>query len=338
MIRNAQPFIFRPTLWLTPGRRWCRLVGQLEEFRDIWERLDDSRAFRDVVDTVQEEFEDETGIDFETGVMSWIGPEIAVGLLEADWRREEWVVAGMVGVRNGGAAEEFFRDWLAYMEDEQYTEFHDETYEGFDIVVSRDGLQAYALTDDWLVFATSERGLEDILARIAGDEEDSLASNEHFMEARSQLPDRRFASLYFSPVEARDLLEDIAAEAFGSRELVRVEWGVVDWIATSAGVVEGSIVLEVASPIGIEYPLELADLNDPSSLLSDDTLGFVAMTFDSDVDHWRDAMRHYEIGEFLSPDEIDELSEVVGEFTDNYESLNRVRLDEDDGLDVLLDL
>ena len=83
----------------------------------------------------------ETGIDFETGVMPWIGPEFSLGVLEADWSREEWVVAGMIGVRDGDTAEEFFRDWLEYMENEHYTEFHDETYEDFDIVVAEDGSQ-----------------------------------------------------------------------------------------------------------------------------------------------------------------------------------------------------
>ena len=113
---------------------WATLVpggGQLQEILDIWERLDDSRTFRDLVDQAQDEFEDETGIDFETGVMPWIGPEFSLGVLEADWSREEWVVAGMIGVRDGDTAEEFFRDWLEYMENEHYTEFHDETYEDF---------------------------------------------------------------------------------------------------------------------------------------------------------------------------------------------------------------
>ncbi len=320
---------------------WATLVpagGQLQDLQNIWERLDDSRAFRDLVDTVQEEFEEETGIDFETGVMSWIGPEFAVGLLEADWGREELVAAGMVGVRDEDAAEEFFRNWLEYMADEHHTEFDDETYAGFDIVVSDDGQQAYALTGDWLVFATDERGLEDILARLAGDKEDSLAANEHFVEARSQLSERRFASAYFSPVEARDLLADIADEAFGSGASARPEWESVEWIAASAGVVEAGVVLELASPVGIDQPLQVSDLDDPSRLLSPDTLGFVAMTFDPNVDHWRGALRKYEIGEFLSPDQIDELSETVGSFVQSGGSLGRVRLDEDDGLDVLLDL
>ena len=320
---------------------WVTLApgsGQLQEMQDIWERLDDSRAFRDLVDLTQEEFEEETGIDFETGVMSWIGPEFAVGLLEADWKREEWVVAGMVGVRDGDSADAFFRDWLDYMENEHYTEFHDETYEDFDIVVSEDGSQAYALTDDWLVFATSERGLEDVLVRLSGDEEDSLASNEDFVEARSQLTERRFSSVYFSLVEAEDVLEDVWDETFEHRGGRWTGPNGTNWVAAAVGMADAGVVMEVTAPVGIDYPLELADLDDPSILLSDDTLGFVAMTFDPDVDHWRGAMRRYEIGDFLAPEEIDDLNEIVKAVTHEFGSLGAVRLDEDDGLDVLLDL
>ena len=317
---------------LTPGD------GQRKELLDIWEQLDDSRAYRDLVDMAQDEFEEETDIDFETGVMSWIGPEISVGVLEVDWKREEWVAAGMVRVRDEDSAEEFFRDWLEYVESELHTEFQDETYRDFDIVVSEDGMQAYALTDDWLVFATSERGLEDILARLDGDEKDSLASTEEFIEARSQLAERRFASAYFSLVEAQDLLRDLADETFGSggRGLVGLE--AVGWIGASAGVAEGGVVMEVAAPLGIDYPLEVADLDDPSRLLSDDTLGFVAATFDPDADHWRANLRRHEIGDVLSPEEIDDLSEMIDGLTRRFGSLAAVKLDGEDGLDVLLDL
>ena len=320
---------------------WATLVpadGQFEELQDIWERLDDSRAFRNLVDLAEDEFEQETGIDFETGVMSWIGPEFAVGLLEADWGREEWVVVGMVGVRDEKSAEAFFRDWLDYMEGESHTEFHDETYEDFDIIVSEDGSQAYALTDGWLVFATSERGLEDVLARLAGDEENSLASHEPFMEARAQMTERRFASAYFSPSEARDLLADVVDDMLGSAELEWPESEAVDWIAASVGVVEAGVVMEVAAPVGIDYPLELADLDDPSSLLSDDTLGFVATTFDPDVDHWRANLRRYEIGDFLASEDIDSLNEVIDSFANEFGSVSAVGLDAEDGSDVLLDL
>ena len=317
---------------------WATLVpsgGQLEELQDIWGQLDDSRAFRDVVDSAQDEFEEETGIDFEAGVVPWIGPEFSLGLLGVYREREEWVVAAMVGVRDRDAAEHFLSDWLEYIEDESHTEFRGDTYRGFDIVVSDDGHQAYALTDDWLVFATDERALEDILVRVGGDEDTSLASEDSFREARSQMLDRRLASVYVSSREAEDLLD----EWFGGGSTVVVgEDYLPDWVVASAGLVESGIVMEVTAPFGIEHPLEVADLADPSGLLPSDTLGFVAMTFDPEIDHWRSVMEVYEIGDVLAPDEIDGFSEAIEEFTDDVGSLNLARLDADDGLDAVLDL
>ena len=189
-----------------------------------------------------------------------------------------------------------------------------------------------------MVFATSERGLEDILARLSGDEERSLESNEEFMEARSQLTERRFVSAYFSLVEAEDLLEDVWDATFGPSGGAWTGPDGTNWVAATVGVADAGVVMEVAAPAGIDYPLEVADLDEPSSLLSDDTLGFVAMTFDPNVDHWRANLRQYEIGEFLAPEQIDHLSEFVDGFTNEFGSLGAVSLDEDDGLDVLLDL
>ena len=312
--------------------------GQFDDLQKVWERFNKSRAFRDLVEMAQDDFEEETGIDFEQGVMPWIGPELSVGLLDADWEYEEWVLAGMVGVRDKEAAERFLDDWLDYMEDEWHTEFGADTYRGFDILVSVDGAQAYALTNDWLVFATDERALEDILARVAGEEDDSLGSGDLFQEARSYLADRRFASVYLSVGEAEDLLEDLSDEMFGSEGVVWAEGDDVEWIAASMGLVESGIVMEVAAPVGIDDPLEIADLGDPSGFLPNDTLGFVAITFDPDVGRWRRALRQYELGDVFAPEDIDGLNEAIGVLAGETRSLRVDGLDADDDLDVVLDL
>ncbi len=320
---------------------WATLVpgkGQFDDLQEVWERFNKSRAFRDMVEMAQDDFEEETGIDFEQGVMPWIGPELSLGLLDVDWEYEEWVVAGMVGVRDQNAAERFLDDWLDYMEGQWHTEFGADTYRGFDILVSEDGAQAYALTDDWLVFATDERALEDILARVAGEEDDSLGSGDLFQEARSHLADRRFASVYLSVGEAEDLLEDLADEIFGSEGRVWAEGDDVEWIAASTGLVESGIVMEVAAPVGIDDPLEIADLGDPSDFLPTDTLGFLAITFDPDVDRWRGALRQYEIGDVLAPDDIDGLNEAIAVYAGETRSLSADGLDTRDGLDAVLDL
>lgn len=270
--------------------------------------------------------------------MPWIGPELSIGLLDADLEYGEWVLAGMIGVRDREAAERFLDDWLDYVEDEWHTKFGSDTYRSFDILVSDDGDHAYALTDDWLVFATNERALEDILLRVAGEEDFSLGSGDSFQEARSYLPDRRFASVYLSVEEAADLLGDVTTEIFGSEGMVRAEGDDVDWITASVGSVESSIVMEVAAPVGIDDPLEVPDLGDPSDLLPNDTLGFAAVTFDPDVGHWRRAMQNYEIGDVLALKDIQGLNEAIEVLAGETGALSVGGLDADDGLDVVLDL
>ena len=64
---------------------WVTLTpagGQFEEMHDIWDRFNEYRTFTDLIDELRDEFEDDTGIDFEMEVMPWIGPEIAAAVIE----------------------------------------------------------------------------------------------------------------------------------------------------------------------------------------------------------------------------------------------------------------
>ena len=293
--------------WLTlaPGQ------GQMQDLEIIWERFNEFLAFRDLVDLAQDEFEDETGIDFETDVMPWVGPELSIGLLDFRGDFEEPVIAAMVGVRDRDAAADFLSDWLDYMEDAENADFDDDSYRGFDIVVDENGHQAYALTDEWLIFATSESALEVMLERIVGDEGNSLSSSERFAEARSSLPNRRFASAYVDSRRTLDMWEHFADDALGFAGPGIFRDQAPDWIAASAAWVELGIVTEIAVPMGIDHPLEIGDLSDPARLLPDTTLGFMATTFDPDIDRWRDAIRSYDVEELLSPDDIDDLNDTI---------------------------
>ena len=69
---------------------WVTLLpgdGQTDDMRDIWERFNEFRDFRRLVDELQDDFEDETGIDFETDVMPWIGPEASIAFMDFNSRR-----------------------------------------------------------------------------------------------------------------------------------------------------------------------------------------------------------------------------------------------------------
>ena len=292
---------------------WATLVpehGQLPQMQEIWQDFNDFPAFRDLVKDAQEEFRGETGIDIADEILPWAGAEIAIGLLDFEAGPEQPVFAITVAVRDRRAAADFLREWLRYMESSQGASFDDATYQGVDISVDEPGRQAYALTDNWLVFATGESVLEVILERIAADAAaGSLAGAAKFQTARAALPERRFASAYLDYDQAAalwpELDDDLAAypTAFAP-----------EWLAASAAWVERGIVVEAAIPAAVDRPLDIPDLDDPAPLLADDTLGYIAASYDPDLDHWRAVLDRYPLSTLLpDPQLISEISAGLSE-------------------------
>ncbi len=326
---------------LTPGG------GQFEEMRDIWGRFNEYPAFADLIDELRDEFEDDTGIDFETEVMPWIGPEIAAAVIEFklsdggisfDDGAETWEgvsAAVTVGVRDEDAAAEFLSKWLEYMEGETDANFRSGSHGGYDTWVDENALQAYAVTRDWLVFTTNLETLESILARIDDEGGESLADTPEFRAARAALPERRFSSIYVDYEQVLELSADFAAGLISMPGPAAFADQAPDWVAGSAGWVERGVTMEVVSPTVSTYGLEIMELQDPANLLPTDTLGFTAGAFDPNVDHWRTALRDHDLADlFPYPELIDEINYGVAEVA----SGNAPELDPDSTLADTLDL
>ena len=311
--------------------------GQIENMRDLWERFNGFRDFRRLIDELQDGFEDETGIDFEREVMPWIGPDASAAFIDFNLRREEPIVAATIGVRDEDAARGFLDEWLEYMEDSEGADFDRDSYKGFDVWADESAYQVYGLSKDALVFSTTENGLEEVIDGISGDLDRSLADTEKFQAAREALPDRRFASVYVDYQEGIELVEDFYPDEFGTMSIAAYGQQDPEWIAGSAEWLERAISIETVMPIGIDYPLQVANLDDPASLVPSDTLGFMAMTYDPDVDRWREAARNYDVGEVLSPSDIDDLNDVIEALPYDVGIFNLPTLDADDSLDELLD-
>ena len=319
---------------------WVTLApgdGQIDDMQDIWARFNEFRDFRRLIDELQDGFQDETGIDLEREVMPWIGPDASAAFIDFNFRREELIVAATIGVRDEDAARDFLADWLDYMEDSEGADFDRDSYKDFDIWADESAYQVYGLSKDVLVFSTTESGLEEVIDGISGDLDRSLADNENFQAAREALPDRRFSSVYVDYQEGIELLEDFYPDEFGTTGIAEFGEQEPDWIAGSVGWSERAITIETVMPLGIDYPLQVANLDDPGHLVPSDTLGLIAMTFDSDVGRWRDAARHYDVGEVLSPGDIDDLNETIEALSYDVDILNLPTLDADDSLDDLLD-
>ena len=321
---------------------WATLLpggGQLADMQDVWERFNGYPAFAELVDELKLELTKDTGIDFDSEVVPWVGPEISAGLLEFDIEREAAVAVAMIGVRDREAAAAFLNKWREYMKEESDAAFVAGSHRGIDTWVDENAYQAYALADDWLVYATDENALKGTLDRIENSG-DSLADDANFLAAQAALPERRFTSFYLNYRLGAELLDDVVGS-----ELDFLAPGMVgptafaeqapDWVAGSAAWVERGIVMEVATPTVSTFGLETVELQDPAPLLPVDTLGSMAGAFDPDVDHWRTALREHLLVDLLpDPFLIDEVNDGVDEMA----SGNAPELDADATLADVLDL
>ena len=317
---------------LTPGD------GQFEEMRDIWGRFEDYPAFQDIIEQSKNDFNQESGIDFDTEIMPWIGPEISAALLAIE--EEEPTAVATIGVRDSKTAAAFLAKWREYMAEGSDAAFQAGSHRGVDIWVDDDAFQAYALTDNWLVYATDEKSLTDTLDRIEEGGGDSLADEAKFKAARVALPERRFASFYLNYQQGIEMLDEILSSEAGG--LTPGMFGPAafaeqapDWVAGSAGWVERGVTMEVVSPTVSTLGLDIVELQDPANLLPADTLGFMAGAFDPNVDHWRIAVGEYDlVGLLPYPQMVDEINDGVDEMADG----NAPELDPDATLADALDL
>lgn len=300
---------------------WVTLTpsgGQFNDMMDIWERFSGFPAFEDLVEEIKEEFASETGIDFDEDVASWIGPDASVGLIGYDSREDILDIAATVGVRDHDAAADFMRQWLDYMESSEGADFDRASRRDFDIWVDDGEHQAYALSKDLLIFATSEDTLDDVIDLVEGDGDRSLASDENFQAARKALPDQRFTSGYIDVSGALELSESFADDAFMAAPFFGVGGlgnRVPDWVAGTGAWVERGIVLEYVAPGVTETELEIDEIEDPSRLLHADTLGYLAFAFDPNLDRWRDELDEYDLADVLPfPGMSDEINYALEDF------------------------
>ena len=258
-----------------------------------------------------DEFQDDTGMDFKEEVLPWIGPDVSLAALDASGPGkgpenglEPFDAAAMFGVKDHDAASDFLENWLKYMKDEKGAQFEEDSSGGFDIQASEGEQQIYALSRDWLVFATTADALEEVLDRISGDGGDSLADNPDFKQARALMSVPRVMSFYVDLETATDALSDSSGEL------------VPGWLTVSARFVDRGMVIEIAAPGGAEFTAGLPGVGEPAVLLPSDTLGFIAASFDPNMDNWRAELEGYTLDDLGLPHEfeqaLEELEHSVG--------------------------
>ena len=295
----------------TMAYAWVTLVpsgAQLDHMQNTWDQLNEFRAFRRLVDDFRDEFEDETGLNFDDDIASWIGPDASAGFIDYDSKRDEVVLMVVISVRDADAARGFTRGWLDYMENSQGADFSPGSYKNFDTWIDPDSNQAYGLSGDWFVFSPTEHGLEEIIDGIAGDIDRSLADTERFQETRGAFSDQRFASIYVDYHEATRILEEFEYGEFQTAGPATWAGQDPEWIGATVAWEDRAVSAEIVLPLGIDHPLAIGELEDPARLAPDDSILFAAATFDPNIDNWRAAFQSYKLADLLPADVLTEES------------------------------
>ena len=319
---------------------WLTLApteGQRGELAEIYEELNGFRAFRNLVDDLEDLLERERGADFERDVVPWAGPEFSFGVLDFTSNPRDLVLAATIGVRDHNVARDFVDIWLDHAEDTRSADFESGSHRDFDTWGDRRSGEFYGLSEELLVFANSEEALEDVIDVISG--RTSLADAADFQEAVGSLPSRRFASMFVRPHSLLDVVMDME----GNEDMLD-EWFLSDvepedtlprWAAVSFAVHDRALSARVSLPMAIDSPLEVPDLLVPANMVPVDAPFFLAGTFDPDLDRWREALRAY--GE-LSAGQLDELNSGLESIYRQYGMANPPRLEEGSGVADVVDL
>ncbi len=290
--------------------------GQRREAEEIWGRLDERRAFRDLIKDVEDLVEDETGFDIEDDLLTWIGAEISAAVMGfgVDGRDVDAVIT--IDVRDSEAAADFLSDWRDFMEDMDGADYDRDTINDYDVWLDENSDLVHALTPDLMIFATDERSMEDVLDRVAGRSSRTLASNEQFIEARAALPGRRFTSVYVDYRGLTDALDSGIGGGFLDLNALEDSCNQAladapDWVMASGAWVDRGLVVDFVSPtVNTLWPPS-PNAGDAAEALQEGALGFISLGFDPNLDNWREPLRDCPLAD-LAPD-WDELFEVVDE-------------------------
>ena len=297
-------------------------MGQGKQMLDLWNRLEELPKFRDAVDDLLNELEDETGIDFEEDVLPWVGPDLSLGLMNAT--EESVDVVALIGVKDHSAASDFVRDILEYMEEEGSEVEREDDIHGFEVWADWDSETALALSGDWLVFASAEEALNDVLGLISGKEGASLSDSAYFQEARSVMNEDRAMSFYMDLQAARALNSDLSGfgtDAFSEMTGVDLAAGadaagevnVPDWIAASVSFIDRGMVIDAVTPFGSDFLDGFALTDDPAKLLPEDILFLGAASFEPDMDEWRAELENYTVADLIGPEFADDMTGMVSD-------------------------
>ena len=277
---------------------------QLRKFSQIAERFRKHPNFQPKIDDLVQETKDETDIDLKKDVLPWLGPEIAIGLID--------VVGSVVAAENGGPpilvvligtrepdrASAILLTSIRRQEKEEEIKFETRTYRDLTIYAHPEDKEHYAVTRDYLVLTFDPDLMEDTIDRILDSKTgDSLYASARFQEVRRSLPENRFSTLY---VDSETIWLD-ARRQFGEDIPADIRRQLDDfapkWLASTGSFFDRGVKFitsipnkEASSQSSVVPSLAAA------KLLPSDTLAFFSFAADPDLEPLRERLRCQGLG------------------------------------------
>ena len=275
---------------------------------ELWDLFDEYPEVEDKLEEWRERVETGSHMDLEADLKPWMGPEISFGLLGLD-RYGEPVVAATFSVRDSEKARDFVARQVRDRENDDGYDFEYRKADGASIWTDEHLGEAYGLTDDILVLVFGDETGESVEELLAlGDDEDgrSLANDDEFQAAQGQLRDPRLASGFVNVRRLLRLVESGGLNGYSNLSVLGDDPNIPDWAAISVSSFGRGIVAEIVVPDESSYlegAAKLPSVDNVAELLPADTVGFLAVAFETEMDEWRRQLEEleYDGGEYQVP-------------------------------------
>ena len=298
-------------------------ADQIMKARGFADRME-KRDFTDVRDELLDELEEETSIDFPDDLMSWIGTDATLVVLEADQDETVWVM--MAQVADADEAEDFAERLRSYFEDQLYEEFEEDEDDGLRVWVPEDDggyleeRVAIGLSEEYLFIADTGDTIEDMMDNLESPPGSPLSDSALFIEAQQSLPQERFIFAFAQNEGSVTASTQIAMEELFSlygrdRWYEFVDDNSPDYVAASASFIENGLRFDVV----VDNPfrgLAIAEQNELNTLevIPEDTLLVVSSTGGQEL--WKETFGSLGDANPDTEEELQDLFEDVEEVFD----------------------
>ena len=275
---------------------------------DLWDRFNENRTFRKEIEDAREEWEEETGINLEEDIRPWLGPDLSAGIVRFD-SNDQPIAVATVSVLDRQSAEIFLDQLTDYLEDSSGASFVGGTFQNHPTWTDGVSGYGYALTDDLLIAAFAEEELQDTLEEMlelaTRESVPNLAGTQRFQEAMKELPRRRFASAYMNIEDYHYVVtddpdfEDLLPDDFTDEDVFPWASVAFQWEQRA---VRTTTILQTRDSV------QYVDLTRPSERLPENTMAYLAVTDDYDMDQWRELWERYPAPpDYTSADPLNQL-------------------------------